>query len=65
MNGTTPIHVASNGGLLPNNIYKAIDLQNLQTKVEAINSSFEFHLNRFAIDYNVRQNYENVNEEVF
>lgn len=65
MNGKMPIHVASNGGLLPNNIYKAIDLQNLQTKVEAMIPTSRFQLNSNAIEYYVRRNYDNLDDEFF
>lgn len=63
LNGDCHIHCASNGGLLPNNIYSAIGLQSLQVAVEAMNPSGGFNLNKMAIEQNVRSHYENIDEE--
>lgn len=64
LNGDWHIHCASNGGLLPNNIYTAVGLQSLQVAVEAMNPSGGFHLNRKAIEQNIRNHYENIEEEL-
>lgn len=60
--GNVPVHVASNGGLLPNNIYRAVDLQSLQTAIENMDDDCEFELNMPALNYYVRRHYEGMNE---
>lgn len=63
MNGDMPVHVASNGGSLPNKMYKALDLQNLQTMVEAMKPVCRFTINERALETYARQNYLNENGE--
>ena len=60
MCGNLSIHVASNAGLLPNNIYKVIELQTLQIAVENMSEDCDFELNMPALNYYVKQHYENV-----
>ena len=61
--GELPIHCASNGGRMPN-IYGAIDLQNLQVEVEAIQPNHHFVLNQAAIDRYVRGHYKDIDEDL-
>lgn len=63
MIGDLPIHCASNGGRLPN-IYRAIDLQNLQVEVEAIAPRNHFVLNQATIESYVGEHYRGVDEEL-
>lgn len=58
-----PIHCASNGGLLPNNIYRAVDLQSLQVAVEALPQKFGYRLNINGIERYIRNHYENISED--
>lgn len=64
LNGECPIHCASHGVLLPNNIYTAVGMQSLQVAVEAMNPSSGFSLNRLAIEQNVGGHYENIDEDL-
>ena len=61
--GKQPVHCASNGGRVPN-IYRAIDLQNLQVEVEAIAPSHRFVLNNASIEKFVREHYQGIDEEL-
>ena len=61
--GKQPVHCASNGGRVPN-IYRAIDLQNLQVEVEAIAPSHRFVLNNASIEEFVREHYQGIDEEL-
>ena len=56
--GNKPIHCASNGGRIPN-IYRAVDLQNLQVKVESIKPSCRFILNKASLESYVYEHYRN------
>ena len=60
--GEQPIHCASNGGRIPN-IYRAIDLQNLQVEVEAKAPSRRFVLNKASIERHVREHYQGIEED--
>ncbi len=60
--GNTPVHCASNGGRVPN-IYRAIDLQQLQVAIEAITPNSHFKLNWEVINRNVSKHYRDVNED--
>lgn len=62
LDGQYPIHCASNGGLLPNNIYKAVELQSLQVEVENMNAQYQFRLNIKAIERFIRHHYEGFSE---
>lgn len=44
--GNIPIHAASNGGLLPHNIYKISELQKIQSNVQSMEQSCGFTLNK-------------------
>ncbi len=61
--GKQPVHCASNGGRVPN-IYRAIDLQNLQVEVEAIAPIHRFVLNNTSIEEFVREHYQGIDEEL-
>lgn len=62
LDGEYPIHCASNGGLLPNNIYKAVELQSLQVAVENMSAHHQFDLNMQAIGRFVGHHYEGIDE---
>lgn len=62
LDGAYPIHCASNGGLLPNNIYKAVELQSLQVEVENMSGHYQFDLNVQAIGRYVGHHYEGFTE---
>lgn len=64
LDGAYPIHCASNGGLLPNNIYKAMDLQSLQVEVENMSGHHQYNLNIQAISSYVGHHYEGIAEEL-
>lgn len=62
LDGQYPIHCASNGGLLPNNIDKTVELQSLQVEVENMSAHHQFELNIQAIEGYVGHHYEGINE---
>ncbi len=62
LDGAYPIHCASNGGLLPNNIYKAVELQSLLVEVENMSGHYQFDLNVQAIGRYVSHHYEGFTE---
>ena len=61
--GNKPIHCASNGGRVPN-IYRAVELQNLQVAVESIKPSRHFVINRASVEQHVSVHYRNIDEEI-
>lgn len=61
--GNKPIHCASNGGRIPN-IYRAVDLQNLQVKVESIKASCRFILNKASLENYVYEHYRNTDNKI-
>lgn len=61
--GNKPIHCASNGGRVPN-IYRAVDLQNLQVAVESIKPTRHFFINRSSIEQHVSEHYQNIDESI-
>lgn len=61
--GKQPVHCASNGGRVPN-IYSAIELQNLQVEIEAIQPTQSFVLNQVAIEQYVHDHYKDIDEDL-
>lgn len=61
--GNIPIHCASNGGRVPN-IYRAVELQELQAAIESIKPSRHYVINRASVEKHVSEHYRNIDEEV-
>lgn len=61
--GNKPIHCASNGGRVPN-IYRAVDLQNLQFTVESIQPSHHYVINQASVEQHVSEHYRNIDEGI-